>query len=60
MQNPGPLGFEALAPTSLGLANARGSVDDTLASSREKLIANCREIALATELPVNAEQIGRE
>ena len=49
------LGFEALATTSLGLANARGRVDGTLAISREELIANCREIASATELPVNAD-----
>jgi 2-methylisocitrate lyase-like PEP mutase family enzyme len=49
------LGFEALATTSLGLANARGRVDGTLSISRDELIANCREIASATELPVNAD-----
>lgn len=49
------LGFEALATTSLGLASARGRVDGTLSISREELIANCREIASATELPVNAD-----
>lgn len=49
------LGFEALATTSLGLANTLGRVDGTLAVSREELIANCREIASATELPVNAD-----
>src|SRR5262244_4386628 len=49
------LGFEALATTSFGLANALGRVDGTLAVSREELIANCREIAHATELPVNAD-----
>ena len=49
------LGFEALATTSLGLANALGRVDGTLAVSREEVIANCREIAAATELPVNAD-----
>jgi len=49
------LGFEALATTSLGLANALGRVDGTLAISREELISNCREIASATELPVNAD-----
>jgi len=49
------LGFEALATTSLGLANACGRVDGTLAISREELIANCRQIASATELPVNAD-----
>lgn len=49
------LGFEALATTSFGLANALGRVDGTLAVSREELIANCREIAQATGLPVNAD-----
>src|SRR5882724_3519190 len=51
----GSLGFEALATTSFGLANALGRVDGTLAVSREELIANCREIASATDLPVNAD-----
>ena len=49
------LGFEALATTSLGLANALGRVDGALAISREELIANCGAIAAATELPVNAD-----
>lgn len=49
------LGFEALATTSFGLANALGRVDGTLAVSREELIANCLEIAQATDLPVNAD-----
>jgi 2-methylisocitrate lyase-like PEP mutase family enzyme len=49
------LGFEALATTSLGFASSRGRVDGTLSISREELIANCREIASATELPVNAD-----
>ena len=49
------LGFEALATTSLGLANALGRVDGALAISREELIVNCRAIAAATELPVNAD-----
>jgi 2-methylisocitrate lyase-like PEP mutase family enzyme len=49
------LGFEAMATTSFGFANALGRVDGTLAVSREELIANCREIAQATELPVNAD-----
>ncbi len=40
-----PLGCDALATTSRGLANARGSVDGTLAIEREALIANCRDIA---------------
>ena len=49
------LGFEALATTSFGLANALGRIDGTLAVSREELIGNCREIASATDLPVNAD-----
>jgi len=49
------LGFEAMATTSFGFANALGRVDGTLAVNREELIANCREIAQATELPVNAD-----
>lgn len=49
------LGFEALATTSLGFANALGRVDGTLSVSRTELIANCREIAAATELPVTAD-----
>lgn len=49
------LGFEALATTSLGLASSRGRVDGTLSIGREELIANCREIASATELPVTAD-----
>jgi 2-methylisocitrate lyase-like PEP mutase family enzyme len=49
------LGFEALATTSFGLANALGRVDGALAVSREELIANCREIAQAIDLPVNAD-----
>jgi 2-methylisocitrate lyase-like PEP mutase family enzyme len=49
------LGFEALATTSFGLANALGRVDGTLAVNRDELIANCREIAGATDLPVNAD-----
>ena len=49
------LGFEALATTSLGFSSSRGRVDGTLSIGREELIANCREIASATELPVNAD-----
>jgi len=49
------LGFEALATTSLGFASSHGRVDGTLSISREELIANCREIASATNLPVNAD-----
>ena len=49
------LGFEALATTSLGLANALGKVDGTGAVSRDELLANCAEIAQATPLPVSAD-----
>ena len=44
-------GFEALATTSLGLANmlGRGTV------SIEMILQNCREIAAATELPVSVD-----
>ena len=49
------LGFEALATTSLGLANSLGRVDGTNAVSRGEVIENCRVIAEATDLPVNAD-----
>ena len=49
------LGFEALATTSLGFASSRGRTDGTRSLSREELLANCREIAAATELPVSAD-----
>jgi 2-methylisocitrate lyase-like PEP mutase family enzyme len=45
------LGFEALATTSLGLANTLGSATVGL----EAIIDNCRLIAEATDLPVNAD-----
>lgn len=49
------LGFEALATTSLGMSNALGRVDGDNAVSREELLENCRVIANATDLPVNAD-----
>lgn len=49
------LGFEALATTSLGFASSLGRVDGTLSVTREELIANCRAIASATDLPTNAD-----
>ena len=49
------LGFEALATTSLGMANALGRVDGDNAVSRAELLENCRVIAGATDLPVNAD-----
>ena len=45
------MGFEALATTSLGLANMLGSAT----VSREAILDNCRTIAAATDLPVNAD-----
>jgi 2-methylisocitrate lyase-like PEP mutase family enzyme len=47
------LGFEALATTSLGFANTTGQPDSTV--DRASTLANCREIAAATDLPVNAD-----
>jgi 2-methylisocitrate lyase-like PEP mutase family enzyme len=49
------LGFEALATTSLGLANMLGRVDGANSVSRHEVLDNCRVIAGATELPVNAD-----
>src|SRR5689334_15779499 len=45
------LGYEALATTSLGVANNLGNVGVT----REQILANSREIVEATDLPVNAD-----
>ena len=45
------MGFEALATTSLGLANTLGSATVSL----DAIIENCRAIAAATDLPVNAD-----
>jgi 2-methylisocitrate lyase-like PEP mutase family enzyme len=47
------LGFEALATTSLGLANLLGRADSHV--TRAEVIVNCRVIAEATDLPVNAD-----
>lgn len=47
------LGFEALATTSLGLANMLGRADSRV--TRDEVISNCRDIASATDLPVNAD-----
>src|ERR1051325_7342177 len=49
------LGFDALATTSLGMANALGRVDGEGSVSRAELLENCRVIAEATDLPVNAD-----
>src|SRR5882724_7159527 len=45
------IGFEALATTSLGVANMLGSAGVSL----DAIIENCRVIAEATDLPVNAD-----
>jgi len=45
------MGFEALATTSLGLANMQGRSTVSL----DAIIDNCRVIAEATDLPVNAD-----
>ncbi|OPY93982.1 2-methylisocitrate lyase [Bradyrhizobium sacchari] len=45
------MGFEALATTSLGLANTLGSTTVNL----DAILENCRIIAEATDLPVNAD-----
>jgi len=47
------LGFEALATTSLGLANMLGRPDSRV--SRAEVIENCRAIVDATDLPVNVD-----
>ncbi len=47
------LGFEALATTSLGVANMLGRTDSIV--TRAEVIENCRIIATATDLPVNAD-----
>ncbi len=49
------LGFEALATTSLGVANSLGRPDGAGVVSRAEVMANCRTIADATDLPVNAD-----
>jgi 2-methylisocitrate lyase-like PEP mutase family enzyme len=45
------MGFEALATTSLGVANTLGTATVSLAS----ILENCRAITDATDLPVNAD-----
>ncbi|WP_119417968.1 isocitrate lyase/PEP mutase family protein [Desertibaculum subflavum] len=47
------LGFEALATTSLGLANMLGRADSRV--SRAEVIDNARVIVEATDLPVNVD-----
>ncbi len=45
------IGFEALATTSLGVANLLGRVT----VSRDMILQNCRDIVAATELPVSVD-----
>ncbi|MGH7265239.1 MAG: isocitrate lyase/PEP mutase family protein [Candidatus Rokuibacteriota bacterium] len=47
------LGFEALATTSSGFASTLGRHDG--AATRSEVLENCRLIAEATDLPVNAD-----
>ncbi len=49
------LGFEALATTSLGLANMLGRPDGAGAVGTREVLDNCRVISEATDLPVNAD-----
>ena len=49
------LGFEALATTSLGLANTLGRADGAGAVSRREVLDNCAQISAATHLPVSAD-----
>ena len=47
------LGFKALATTSSGFAHAQGFADGAV--SRDMMLAHFREIAEATDVPVNAD-----
>jgi 2-methylisocitrate lyase-like PEP mutase family enzyme len=47
------IGFEAIATTSRGLASMLGRAEDN--ANQDEVIANCRAIAEATDLPVNAD-----
>src|ERR1044071_5463874 len=47
------LGFKALATTSSGFAHSIGYSDGDV--TRDMVLAHCREIAQATDLPVNAD-----
>jgi 2-methylisocitrate lyase-like PEP mutase family enzyme len=49
------LGFKALATTSAGFAFTKGLPDGPAHVSREMMLDHFREIAAATELPVNAD-----
>src|ERR1051325_5269778 len=47
------LGFKALATTSSGYAHSIGYSDGDV--TRDMVLAHCREIAQATDVPVNAD-----
>ncbi len=47
------MGYEALATTSAGFANAVGRADGGV--TREQVIQHCRELSAATDLPVSAD-----
>lgn len=47
------LGFEALATTSAGFANSLGRVDGEVLL--EEVLAHCRELCAATDLPVSGD-----
>ncbi len=47
------LGFKALATTSSGFAHAQGYADGDM--TRDMMLAHCREIAEAADVPVNAD-----
>ncbi|HKS85560.1 MAG TPA: isocitrate lyase/phosphoenolpyruvate mutase family protein [Pseudolabrys sp.] len=47
------LGFKALATTSAGYAHAQGFSDGDV--TRDMVLAHCREIAAATDVPLNAD-----
>ncbi|HEV2915354.1 MAG TPA: isocitrate lyase/phosphoenolpyruvate mutase family protein [Pyrinomonadaceae bacterium] len=47
------LGFEALATTSAGFANSLGRLDGQV--SLDEVIAHCRSLCAATDLPVSAD-----
>jgi 2-methylisocitrate lyase-like PEP mutase family enzyme len=50
------LGFKALATTSAGFAFSRGLADG--AYSRDMALAHCREMAEATDVPINVDYEG--
>lgn len=47
------MGYEALATTSVGFANAIGKLDYQV--SRDEKIAHCKALADATDVPINAD-----